>query len=364
MRIAIYHNLARGGALLEMENIAMYLIGNGHTIDIYSLNNCAELTDVNEYNINILKSTNNIFEHIIQAVIDIPRINKIFANKINAMHYDAILIFPCLICQSPPILKYLKSESNVIYMHSEPKREFYENTSFDYYHPKKLLARLLRLPIKYYDKKNCQYAKKIVVNSIYSSYVLNKIYNKKSFVIYPGMVNIKPSKISVLNKRKLISIGQLSKLKGHDFSIKQIVDTTNKLTIIGRKTNEYSTIIKISKKYNIKLKIYEDIPENQKQSKCNKYSIYLANTQKEPFGIATLEATHMNIPVLGINFGGTTEIIQHGLNGWLYPNDIAIAKQILKKIIKQSTITIYNSTLIDWKITTNKVENIINRPNE
>jgi len=364
MRIAIYHNLAPGGAMHVVENIAKQLLANNHTIDMYSLNNYAKLSGINEYNINILESTTNIFEHLTQAIIKIPKINKIFADKINNIPYDAILIFPCLVCQSPPILKYLKNKSNVIYLYSESKREFYENTSFDYYHPKKLLTRFIRLPIKYLDKINCQYAKKIVVNSIYSSYILKKIYNKTGFVIYPGMINTKPNKLSILNKRKLISVGQLSKIKGHDFSIKQIYQIINKFTVIGRKTNEYPTIVKISKKYNIKLKTYVNIPDNQKKIICKKYSIYLANMQKEPFGIATLEATQINLPVLGINMAGTSEIIQHGLNGWLYPNDNVIAKQILIKILKQSTITIYGSTIIDWRATSNKLEKVINHPNE
>lgn len=51
-------------------------------------------------------------------------------------------------------------------------------------------------------------------------------------------------------------------------------------------------------------------------------ALYLATT-KETFGIGTLEALACGIPVLGYNWGGTADIIEHGVNGYLVePHDL------------------------------------------
>lgn len=57
-------------------------------------------------------------------------------------------------------------------------------------------------------------------------------------------------------------------------------------------------------------------PHEKMKTLVQQAGIYLATT-KETFGIGTLEAMAAGIPVLGFAWGGTQDIVRHGVNGYL-----------------------------------------------
>jgi glycosyltransferase involved in cell wall biosynthesis len=54
----------------------------------------------------------------------------------------------------------------------------------------------------------------------------------------------------------------------------------------------------------------------------------------EAFGRVTVEAMKLGLPVIAANTGGSLELVQHGINGFLYEwgNPLDLAKQILKTV--------------------------------
>nr|MCW1949028.1 glycosyltransferase [Candidatus Shapirobacteria bacterium] len=180
------------------------------------------------------------------------------------------------------------------------------------------------------------------------------IYNKNSTVIYPGLKPIKPKNILRENNKKILSVGQLSKLKGHDFSVNQLSDITNNLTILGRETSETKKIYKLAKKKKVFLNIIKTENDKIKDDLYKYFSIYLANNKNEPFGITTLEATSNNCLVLGKKEGGTPEIIKNNINGYLYSN-LNEARKILKKILSQDKLKFKQINTINWKYTSGKI---------
>lgn len=58
------------------------------------------------------------------------------------------------------------------------------------------------------------------------------------------------------------------------------------------------------------------LPWAQMKSVINDASVYLA-LSKETWGIQTLEAMACGVPILGGNWGGTKEIVEHGVTGYL-----------------------------------------------
>lgn len=359
MKIAIYHNLKKGGALNSIIFPLKHLKQN-NKIDIYCFTKNIPQNLVDNFFIYKIKETKNIFQSLFQILFELKKINKKISKEIDSKQYDLILVFPCLLVQSPYILRFLKHKEKVVYFFTETKREFYEKTSFDYWSPKKIITRLIRIPIKYIDKKNCKSIKYIISNSKFTANNLQKIYNKKSTVIYPGLKPIKPKKITISNNKKVLSVGLISKIKGHDFSIKQVTGILNKLTILGRETEESEKIYKIAIKNKVLLKKIKTENNKIKDSIYNDYSIYLANNFKEPFGITTLEAASRKCIVLGKREGGTPEIIKDGVNGFLYSN-IKEARNTLKKILKQNKIVLTQINTINWEYTSNEILKFYNK---
>jgi len=363
MKICVFHNLKPGGALNEALEI-INILSKNNQVHIYSHNKSIRHPKSKLFLFPINK-TENIFQHLHQAIFELNKSELHIANLINSRKYDFIIIFPCIIVQTPHILKYI--DKNHIYFFTEPKREFYEMTNFDHYSIKKMLARIIRFPIKIIDKINCKKAINIATNSYYSNHQLFKIYNKKGFVLYPGLKNNKPKLIMVKNNKNIISIGQVSMIKGHDFSIKQLSKTKHTLNIIGRYSIDKDFLINLSNQLKTKLKIYNTENNKLKNKLLLKHSMYLANQLNEPFGISTLEACNNNRILLGKNEGGTPEIIKHGLNGLLYPNSIHISRNVLSDNLKD-TKYIYNTSKINWKHTTQSLLRLYhylkNEPNE
>jgi glycosyltransferase involved in cell wall biosynthesis len=361
MKIAIYHNLEKGGALNLLIN-TIKILKKKNTIDIYCHKNLLNKNIASNIYIYQLKKTSNAFNQLFQVVVELKRINKQIAYTINNKHYDVVLVYQCQLTQSPYLLKYLNKNIKYIYFLNETKREFYEITSFDHYSIKRIIARMIRMPIKWIDRNNCKYSKTIITSSIVSKFKISKIYKKESFVIYPGLQHIKPQIIQKYNNRGFISIGIFLKIKGHTFSIDQLSNIQDKFTIIGRSSNEYCNI----KKYSINKNIYIDQinteDDNLKLHILKKHTFYLANNENEPYGITTLEATNNELFILGKNEGGTSEIIQSGLNGFLYPNNQNTARKVVKAMLGLKYINLHKTCKINWNNYVKKVNIIINTP--
>lgn len=354
MKIAVYHNLEKGGALNQLYNLVNNL-NDTNTIDLYCHQKNLPGNIFNKTQVYKLEKTSNLYEHLHQVLFELKRTNQIIASDINKENYDLVLVFQCNLTQSPYLLKYLNKTTKTIYFWNEPKREFYEKTSFDHYSLKRTIARIIRLPIKYIDLYNYKHAKLTITCSSYASKKLLKIYGKDSVFIHPGLRPIKPKKITIKNNKNFVTIGPFSKIKGHAFSLNQLKGLAREITIIGQRTDEYPVIKELATKNHIVINKITTNNDQKKISELKKHTFYLANNENEPFGIATLEAADSNLFVLGKDQGGTREIIQNGLNGFLYPDNPKIARLAIKKLIKLKYISFYKTCKIDWKYYTNKI---------
>lgn len=356
INIAIFENLNSGGALNQVKNYIKYFSKLGYKVDLYT------------HTPNKIKFTNKIFYYpvpdpknsINEMLITIRQLKKNqqkIADKINNKKYSLVLIFPCKFTQAPFITKYIKNNKSY-YFFFETKREFYEDTSYDYFSPKRIIARIIRAPIKLIDKYNCIKAKNIISNSYYSRYVLNKIYKKKSSVIYPNLKQIKTVKYKIANQKKFLSVGLISKLKNNNFTIEILKLLNQKLTLIGNYSNDAHNI-----NYETCCKLLSNVKDQEKIKIYKENTFYIANQINEPFGLTTLEGVNYNNFVFGLNIGGTSEIIQNGLNGILYPKNINISSRIINKYLTKNRLIIYKTCIINWETSVKKILDFTHTPN-
>lgn len=356
INIAIFENLNSGGALNQVKNYIKYLNRLGYNVDLYT-HTQKNIKYTNKiYNYPVSDPKNSIYE-VLKTISQLKNNQHKIANEINNKKYSLVLIFPCKFTQCPFLTKYIKNK-NSYYFFLETKREFYENTSYDYFSIKRIIARIIRTPIKLIDKNNCKSSEHIISNSYYSKYILNKIYDKKSTVIYPNLKQIKAVRYKIKNQKNFLSVGLISKLKNNNFTIKLLKPLNRKLNLVGN----YS-IDKHKINYKSCCKLLSNISDLEKIKIYKKNTFYMANQINEPFGLTTLEAVNYNNFVFGLNIGGTSEIIQNGLNGILYPNNIYFAKKIINKYLNKKSLIVYKTCIINWKTSVKKILDFTHTPN-
>ncbi len=66
--------------------------------------------------------------------------------------------------------------------------------------------------------------------------------------------------------------------------------------------------------------------------------IFVLTSQSETYGLVTLEAMTSGLPVIGTDSGGTVDIIEHEVNGLLFPpdNDAALAEALVQMLSDRS----------------------------
>jgi len=343
--IAIYHHLNKGGALVYVQNITQELKKLGYDVTTYRP--IIRNNDSKNKIINLLKVIKyDIYDLVIE--------NYQIAKKIQKLNPTYTLVFPSNYTQAPSILFFLNKKTT-FYIFTESKREYYEPTSFNYSNYKKRLFRLFSQPIKWIDFLTTLHTKNIIPISSYSQHILFTIYKKCSpIILKPGIREIKPKYISKTNTSTFLSIGILSKLKGHHYSATILNNSQlkHKFTfyVVGNKTLESNILFDILQKFNF-IKVLPNLTNKQISNLIIKSSTYLSNQENEPFGLATLEAINNRIMILGKNDAGISEIVKSGLSGFLYPNNLKLATKFITFYGNQNKNNYYQTCIMDWKYT-------------
>jgi glycosyltransferase involved in cell wall biosynthesis len=327
VRIAVVHNLKPGGAHRRLRSVVRNLPGELVEVTLStaapvtqdpivvplqrrassarrSLRPLLRYTDLGE----LARSWRRVQQAIAQASPDV-----VFANA-------------CQFLGSPPVAG--PGCPPVVYHCDEPRRVFYEHELRSTVNP---MTRPLYLPMyraeKRWDRGNIRHAAVCLTNSEYAARRIAEAYDRPATVIPCGVdAFFRPHETSS-EPLHLLSVGTLIPSKGHHLAIEAAALARSRwpVMIVSPRPNpaEEARLRAVAERLGVRLEVRTGIPEEDLRSayRCAFAVLYMA--EREPLGLASLEAQACGVPVVVSAEGGLPETIQEGVTGWAVARNAA-----------------------------------------
>lgn len=169
--------------------------------------------------------------------------------------------------------------------------------------------------LRIWDYNAAQRPNKLIANAKEVEKRILKFYKRKSSIINPPIDLPKLEKSEGRAENTYLFIGRLVKYKRVDLIIETFKKNPNYKLIIGGKGSELENLKSLAKDVpNIKFLGY--VSDEKKWELLSKVNAFV-HIHKEDFGITTVEALAAGTPVIGLNEGGTAEIIENNKTGIL-----------------------------------------------
>lgn len=352
MRIAVFHNIAGGGAKRSLYEHMRWLYG-AHEMDLYEYDSTPEefldvrpfCKSVYRYHIDEVRGSATIKTGRIMVAVNAKRLEKVhrdIANDIDARGYDVIYTTHCDITKAPPLLKYARTPK--LYYCQEPPRRLHEHDMAAKPGFKGQMLEVLHSPFKALrregDYRSVRMADAVAANSHYSAEFIYRVYGVFADVVYNGVNTDYFRPMGMQRTRGAItSIGALQPEKGHIFVLDSISKMKKKnqvkLTIVTERENREfrDTLEEVAKKRQIPLEIRFRISEDELVRTYNRSMVTAFAPVMEPFGLISLESMACGTPVVGVKEGGLRESIRHDVTSILTDRDTAKYAKALDMLI-------------------------------
>ncbi len=163
---------------------------------------------------------------------------------------------------------------------------------------------------------------------------------------------------------KLISIGNLRLVKGHDILLNAMLHLNDNvhLSIIGGgpERHHLENFIE-SNNLSARVKLLGKLPLSQMVTHLQQSHLFCMPSRSEGFGIAPLEAMSLGLPVVASNVGAMPEYVIDDFNGYIFqaqdvPDMVRKLKKAINKTWQPSEIAAYVNTEYTWNIWAKKIE--------
>ena len=184
----------------------------------------------------------------------------------------------------------------------------------------------------------------IVVQNIlrileYDLVIVPTTYTKDRFSEYgipPGRIRVIPNGINAEKYRKptmikddhrLISIGRLTRRKGHDVVIRAFARISEevpkaKLDILGTGPDK-ERLTRLAQELNVDdtVTFHGYVPEEEKIERLNRASVFIFGSRQEGFGLVLLEAMAAGVPIVATHLPVYGDLISDSRHGYLVPQE-------------------------------------------
>lgn len=331
MKIAVYHELPKGGARISV-NLLSKVLKKKHQVDLYTLHSHENKFDEKEFFTNIYKFRfdekkwvgNDWRTRLYKDTVEIVKLyflNQKIGKIIYKRKYDIVFVHASKRIEAPFILRN-KNLNTVYYLHDPYFRLVYENkinslTNINFI--KKSYEELFRLIIKKVERENVLKAKYVVANSSFTKKLFKKTYRRACEIVKLGidLSFFKPAKS--MKKYDLLYIGSKNKLDGYD-------------TFLKIKNN-------LPKKIKIKEILFDNqwLPQEEIRKNYYESKYLLALSRNEPLGLSVLEASACLTPSIAVMEGGHRETIENDVTGILVKRDPEKIASRIKSLLKKDS---------------------------
>ena len=301
MRIAVFHNLPRGGALRVLNEELKYL-GRKHIVKVFTAD---------------ISLTENRFIRDVNNFLGLYILHMKLAKKIDQEKVDMVLVHPDKLTQAPFLLRFLKTPS--IYFCEELLRIGYERKlafNLDVGLFKKLYEKLTRYIRKLTDKANARNASQIIVASKYIQEKVKSAYLREALVCPLGVDTKVFKKYPGKKINQLVFVGEANKINGYFFA-KEVAD-----------------------KLKLPLKVISGwkLTDNQLAKEYSHSLATLCSSFNEPFGLVPLEVQACEGVVIAVNSAGYKETIVAGKTGYLLDRKVNDFVSQIKTVKRQKLL--------------------------
>lgn len=325
MKVAVFYNLAFGGAKRVVLEHVRGLVKRGHTVDLYTtdfekdiFNPSPEAHAAYRYpfdNETIHLPMINRFVADYQNFFRLKNLHKQIAQDIDSRNYDLVLAHPDRLTQAPFLLRFLRTPS--IYYCQEPLRIVYEfglrlteNVGF----LKRIYEETTRLVRKHIDRDNVRSATLTLASCLHIRERMIEAYDVFPKVSYLGVDDKVFRPLRVKKENKVFFVGSMIQtIDGYDLverALKLIPPSIRpKLQVLSWTKNNR-----------------ERFSEKDLVLFYNQSMVTLCMSRFETFGLVPLESMACGTPVIATNVSGHRETVLNNKTGFLVdfePKEIA-----------------------------------------